>query len=360
MLRIDTGQAFVKHPKYGRAWKILSRTASRPDCMRGLHHPDMTVLCEEMSGIENSIIEVLLGTCSQANNLLLGIGNPSQREGYFFKVFCDSKTSQNWLRQMTFSREKLSIERPDICSPESIEALELEWGRDSDMFKVSVLGEFPSISGDTVLPYEWVKRAASTRPYLAAEPSSIRTIATDFARFGGDESVTYMRMGNAIIDQHIVRGIEPTQAVRHAIHMADELGWRKEEVIFVPDGTGMGQGALGIYAETDRKKFIWHNHGDPRVNKRKWADLITRGWFELRESLYQMSLGKHYISIPNDEVLINQLTTMRYQFDAQNRLKVWDKDKYKKETGLSSPDRAEALIMAFSRAPLAESKSFAA
>ena len=360
LIKIDAGQAFIKHRKYGRAWRILSRTASRPDCMRGLHHPNMTILCEEMSGIEIGIMEVLVGTCSQADNLLLGIGNPSQREGYFFKAFCDSKTAQNWPRRMTFDREKLSIERPDVCDPSVITALENEWGRDSDMFRVAVLGEFPSLAGNTVLPYDWVVRAAKTKPHRATQPSDLRTISTDFARFGGDETVTYMRMGNAIIDSRIARGIEPTQAAREAIYLADELGWDKESVVFVPDSTGMGQGALGIYYESDRRVFEWHNAGKPRKSPRKWANLISRAWIEFRELLYAQSQGKVFVSIPNDELLINQLTSMRYEFDEQNRIKVWNKDKYVKETGLSSPDRAEALVMGFCKAPLTLSRGVAA
>lgn len=359
MLKIDASQLIVRHPKYGQAWKMVARTASNPDALRGLHHPHMTVICEEMSGIDMAIMEVLLGTCSQEDNLMVGIGNPSQREGYFFKAFCDTRTMQNWPRRMTLSREKLSVERPDICAPATIEALENEWGRDSDMFRVAVLGEFPSVSGDTILPYDWVVKAAKTPAWKAVEPSNIKVVATDFARFGGDESVTYQRMGNAIIDERIHQGIEPTQAAREAMHMADQLDWDKQGVTYVVDATGMGQGAVGLYHEQNRNVFEFHNHGNPRMGERKYSNLISRSWFEFRELLYEMSQGKCEVSIPDDDVLINELTSMRYEFDVQNRIKSWSKDKFKKDIGLGSPDRAETLMMAFSKAAQAESRSFA-
>jgi hypothetical protein len=52
------------------------------------------------------------------------------------------------------------------------------------------------------------------------------------------------------------------------------------------------------------------------------------------------------ISIPNDKVLIRELASIKYELDSRGRILIWSKQRMKKE-GIKSPDRAEALMLAF-------------
>ena len=52
------------------------------------------------------------------------------------------------------------------------------------------------------------------------------------------------------------------------------------------------------------------------------------------------------IRIPNDRELIAQLTSIRYSFTSMGQMKVEDKDSLRRQ-GLASPDKADALMLAF-------------
>ena len=328
-------------------------------------HPgdDMTVVVEEMSGVAGDVMETMVGTCSQEDNLILGIGNPSRREGYFYKAFLDPKVASNWQRSMKLSRKRISEERPDICRPETIDALAREWGIDSDPYRVNVLGEFPKIGGDTVLPLEWVMKAMETPAYEAVQADPLaRVIALDFARFGGDENVVARRHGNGLVEMWASAMIDPSQGVYRGKHMAISNGWRPGDFKFHADATGIGQGMIaplrepveGMHEFEDFDVREWHNHASSIEFNKKYANLISRAWFELREKLFNFcENGGPPVSLPNDETLREQLTSMKYKFDNKNRFKVFTKDEYRKEYANNnelgpSPDRAETVVMAMS------------
>ena len=363
LLHISATRAHVKGSPYGDTWAIISRTASDPDCLRGLHHPNMTVIAEEMSGIETGILNVMLGTCSQEDNLFLGVFNPSRREGTTYKAFTNPTYKETWQRRITLSRKRLSEENPELCSPANIEALRREWGEDSDYYQVNVEGNFPKAGGDTVLPYDWVRRAAETPAHVAAAINPhIRVFSLDFARYGGDENVLVQRQGNAALRLEGFSMESPLKNVRKAKMLHRELypEWNFQNTLYVPDSTGMGQPLVDILKEPfdhgiriqnedppTPRVFEWHNHGSPGAHPRKYDNLITRGWFDFRDMLYAQQQGLTEVSIPNDEALIDQLTSMRYEFTTENKIKVWSKDKYKDKLEMDSPDRAETIIMAF-------------
>lgn len=53
-----------------------------------------------------------------------------------------------------------------------------------------------------------------------------------------------------------------------------------------------------------------------------------------------------FVALPDDEDLIAQLSVRKYQINSDGRIKIEPK-KAMKDRGLKSPDRAEAVVMAF-------------
>jgi hypothetical protein len=72
-----------------------------------------------------------------------------------------------------------------------------------------------------------------------------------------------------------------------------------------------------------------------------FANLRAEGYWKLRE---RFSLG--LISIPNDNQLMGELAAMRYSYDSLGRVIMESKDEMRSR-GLPSPDRADALMLAF-------------
>ena len=82
------------------------------------------------------------------------------------------------------------------------------------------------------------------------------------------------------------------------------------------------------------------NVGMPSFDKDRFVCLRDEVWWHMRELF---KAGK--VRIPNDDVLKNQLTSIRYEVRSSKQIKVESKDKMK-DRGLPSPDRADALGLA--------------
>jgi len=100
---------------------------------------------------------------------------------------------------------------------------------------------------------------------------------------------------------------------------------------------------------TDRRELTWtelgailtdHKHGQEDINDSVYANLRAGMWVACRDWLTESG------SIPDDQELMNDLTTPMYSFDARNRYQIERKSDIKK-AGRPSPDCAEALIHTF-------------
>ena len=75
--------------------------------------------------------------------------------------------------------------------------------------------------------------------------------------------------------------------------------------------------------------------------ERLFANLRAEGYWRLRELL---SSGN--IVIPSDNQLMGELAALRYSYDSQGRIQMESKDSMR-QRGLPSPDKADALMLAF-------------
>lgn len=79
------------------------------------------------------------------------------------------------------------------------------------------------------------------------------------------------------------------------------------------------------------------------MDKEHYANWITEQWCNLKQRLLDGD-----IEIPNDDELSAQLSTRKYSIDRRGRIILEDKKTYKKRIR-RSPDRADALILAFAK-----------
>jgi hypothetical protein len=109
---------------------------------------------------------------------------------------------------------------------------------------------------------------------------------------------------------------------------------------FNVDDIGVGGGVVDRCTEQDLPVH-GINVGEAADDKEKFANRRAEIWWGLRERFRNQE-----ISIPDDEVLIAQLSTIKYKYSSSGKIVVESKDDIKKR-GLKSPDRADALGLAF-------------
>jgi phage terminase large subunit len=319
-------------------WGIVGKAASKPENFQGFHQKYLTIIVDEASGVDREIMRTIKGTLTNEDSLLVLAGNPNTRECAFFDVFHSRRESEFW-HLFTFNAED-----SPITDKENIRRIAAEFGVNSDVYRVRVLGEFPLAEANAVMSRDDLEVCTEIPMIQAAKMRGTlrydKAFGIDFARYGSDESVIYRRSGLAIVEKAIFAHTEPIEVLNEAFKMQQRAGWSDKDCIYVVDAGGMGQGVLGyLYQHRKRVHEFQSNH---KASQPDYADKITEAYFHVARLAKQRKLH-----IPADEHLLLQLCSRLYETDGKTKLKLESKDKFMRRMEGQSPDRADALVMAY-------------
>lgn len=337
-------------------WGCQLITAIQKETFQGLHRLYIAFLEEEASGVKADISNAIKETLSNAKGtwLHIRIGNPNTRVCSFFDSFNSEKSKWKCLHWNTEETEET-----DYFSRDRNKDIEDEFGRDSDIYRISVLGEFPNIDPNCLISGEQLDMCTTTIALQLAstrdeeDPNTwARRVGTDLARYGGDECVVVPRSGGMMLDMW-ARKTDPNNAIDRAILMQDNYGWSNTDCIHVVDTSGMGEVAVGQMGDArrmGRQVNEFYSQGTPHHSD-KYHDKITEAWCEFAKRVKKQHI---YLGEKLDKKLKDQLVTRRYVVTPKGLIKIESKDEYAKnnedsENGTigKSPDRADAVVMAF-------------
>lgn len=321
--------SFLGDGKYA----IEVATAAKKENAAGVHHPYLTVIIDEATGVDREIIETCLGTMTQPGNLIFLISNPTDRDTAFFDCFNEQ---QHLWHTFTFNSE----ESP-IVDKNHIKALEDQYGRDSDLYRFRVLGKFPKVDRDTVINIDDLHACTKTDPYRCAMMlDRSKQVGIDLARFGSDESVVYARSGGTVVDTKIYTKTEPITVILEAFERQKSLGWSDDVVKYVQDMGGLGGGLAYNYHDRGKQilEFYFHAHAH---NSKDYQNKITEAYFHFSNLLKQRKVHLKY-----DRLLFHQLSSRKYEAP-KGRLKLETKEKFADRNNKMSPDRADAMVLTF-------------
>lgn len=318
------------------SWGIQVVTATTKEALQGWHNDNLKIVVDEASGMDRGLIQTLVDTQSNEDCAMLMIGNPTNRESYFFDCF-NTKRAQ-W-ECLTWNAEDTPKSR--FFDPKRNEELLEEFGRDSDVYRMAVLGEFPHADPNCVLSSEELEKVVDRKTMVrCAGLSGARQMGLDFARFGGDELTLFRRSGEAIVQWTRMVRVDPNRLVDLAFKWQLDCGWRNEDCWYIPDAGGMGQGVMDRFYQAEKQVLEFHN-GSAAVESNKYANKMTEAWFNLARKV-----RRRKVYLPNDGLLLQQLCTRQYHVNSKGLIILETKDDYKKR-GHQSPDRADGLVMAF-------------
>lgn len=322
-----------------KKWAITVATAVRAENLQGYHQERLFFILDECSGIKREIIETVKGTVTNENALVLAIGNPNTLDCAFYDFF--HRERDLW-HNFTWNAEKV----PDRVSPHNLRLLALEYGIDSDVYRVRVLGEFPSMDPNCIIDLGDLEACSLTDKLAMSRLTGMiqipRAISYDFARYGGDENIVMQRSGMAVIDwKAFPRGTtDPSRAVAHGFLLQRQMQWANAECWHIPDATGMGQGLMHRFH--DARKQVHEFVFNASASQADYKNKITEAWFNFRQLTRTRKLW-----IPNDSELFRQLTTRQYALTKDGKFEVESKDEYLKRGSELSPDRADAMVMLY-------------
>jgi hypothetical protein len=341
---------------YDTRWEIsddryaMGLSAESADQFQGFHSPNMLIVVDEAEGVSDEIYEAIEAVMTAADPLLLLIGNPTTVTGAFRRAFHEERQLYHNITISALDSPNVQAGKtvyPGLTSAKWVEERRDTWGEDNPIFRARVLGEFPDQAEDTLISLSDVE-AAALRWAADRETGSDETVenpeqvqeevvlAVDVARFGSDRSVILRRQGNRVEEIRTFRNMDTMQLTGW---VAAAIRETSPERVCV-DEIGVGAGVV------DRLKEQGHpvrgiNVARRAQQERLFANVRAEGYWRLKE-LFKSG----EIAIPDDHQLMGELAALRYSFDSQGRVLMESKEAMR-QRGLPSPDKADALMLAF-------------
>ena len=340
------GEILQQEWKYRPDWYAIGFTSREydPHRFQGFHGENILVIVDEANGVGSEIWYSIRGILTSANAKLLAIGNPHKPEGEFYDAFREGRGERFAISCMDSPNVKAGdTVIPGLVTREAVDEMIADYGRDSPIVQSRVFGEFPEESEDQLIPLAWVERAVERDVPLYGELG----VGVDVARFGSDETAFAVRHGDKILAIDAVRKLDTKEvANRTAGYVAQHnCQW------FAVDEVGVGAGVLDNLVH-ENFHAVGVNVGEAAEDGNLFANKRAELWWRLRQRFENGD-----ISIPNDPQLHGQLTSVRYGYDGRGHIVIEKKEALKRR-GLRSPDRAEAVLMAFSDAHLVQPDFF--
>lgn len=305
---------------------IAMRTARKenPEALQGFHATNLFFLVDEGSGVPDNIFEVVEGALTGERNVIVMVGNPTRTSGYFYNAF--HKNSELW------DTYTLNAEESPNVDPKVIELRKKQYGVDSDVYRVRVLGEFPRASNDALFRVDEMADALVREDYCS---DGEEIWGLDVAELGADKCVIAKRKGFFFRPLEEIGKVEVEDCVNWVVSSYSRAAI-KPAAIYV-DNIGYGAAVFSMLL----------NRGLPVV-----AGDVRRTSFELgldkkRIEMYQrLSANMKNIRLPDDDDLVGELSAIRYKISNAGLISLESKDETRKRLG-RSPDKADAVALTF-------------
>lgn len=345
----------------------------------GFHAVNTMFVVTEASGISDDTFAAIEGNL-QGNSRILLVFNPNTSKGYA----ASSQKSDKWARfrlnsltapnvihkkvliggQVDYDWVEDKVER--WCIPISEHEQDAQqddftfngrWYRPDDLFRVKVLGKFPKVGEDTLIPLQWIEIAQKRwidNP-RERDTNEQAILGVDVAGMGRDSSCYVYR------SKEWVAPIVIHNSAGKAEHMkiaGDITSQRMQNPNLYVSIDTIGEGA-GVYSRCvevdnrphyiisckysesakDRNKELHDMTGQYSfVNMRAYLFWCVRDWLNPKNNTGAM--------LPPDATLTEEATEIRWSFRSDGKILIEPKEEIKKRLK-RSPDKFDALANTF-------------
>lgn len=335
-----------------------------PTAFQGIHALRVLYVFDEACGIPESLWEA--GDSLIANKLskALAIGNPDDPASYFCEV-CKPGSGWNVIGIGAFDSPNFTGEemperiKLQLIDREYVEEKRRKWARywqwnekgtavlpptgadatqTHPFWQSKILGKFPIVAEDNgLIPFQWVEAARER----SLAPGKDSELGVDVGG-GGDSSTIAHRRGNVVRIVHEDHNPDTMHTCGQVIRFLRETGASCAKV----DVIGIGRGVVDRAQEL-KAKVIGVNVGEASVGEDADAynNLRAELWWAVRE---RFERGEIDID-PLDEDLAAELVSIKFKRLSSGKIQIESKDEAKRR-GVASPNRADALMLAFAPA----------
>jgi hypothetical protein len=349
--KFDVQGSYVRITESPNTWFARAKTARKenPEALSGLHSKfGILLIIDEASGVDDKIIKTGEESLTEDEYVMIMISNPTRLIGHFYQ------THKNAALKKFYRVFQLNAEESPVVKKESIQEIIDKYGKDSDEYRVNVLGDFPRedhvdkegyvplLSRDDIrqvpCPYE---PFFTGRAFLGIDP----------AGEGRDKTVWVMRdafKARVVLEEAVST---PRQIAARTVGLL-ELYHRNLQAddVFVD--------MFGIGAETVKELYLFGKYVngvmvgdqcDDKEDKERFINKKACLYFRFRKWLKSGGELERHSAWEEEGISI------RYRRSSgSQRLQIMSK-KDMKNRGLHSPDHIEALMLTFADDDLSSS-----
>jgi hypothetical protein len=334
-----------------------------PATFQGYHRVGgVLVILDEASGVPEWLWNAVETVTTGDNCRILAIGNPDNPGSHFARVCRPDHPGWVKHRISVFDSPAFTAERDEV-PPEVLAALVPEswpreradeWGTDDYKYIAKVLAEFPSDHPRQVVSVGDLLACQFAEPRSAEELLPVE-LGVDVGG-GGDETVIRERRGVRAGRQWVQRSDRPEDIGNLIVHCILETGATCVKI----DSIGVGFGVVGDLRTRARRgdhhaEIVGVNVAEAATGQRKpvngraplptYLNKRAQMWWEIGR-LGSQRREWDLSAMDDADRTLGQLMQPRYDEDMKGRIFIETKDEIRARTG-GSPDRAEALLLAY-------------
>ena len=230
-----------------------------------------------------------------------------------------------------------SLPRDNPYLPENYEA-ELRAIYPEEIVRSWLDGDWNVMEGGNFLfPYNQIRLAVNRE--LEVKDSDVKFLGQDVAREGDDNSVATIRQGGRVIYTDSWGKTDLMESTGIILQKIERFNIDPKNVNL--DAVALG---AGIYDRLREQKVYINGiiaGGEP-MDKEHYVNSRAEMYDNLRK---RFEAGT--ISIPDDQDLIAQLSSIRFKIASDKKLQIVSKEEMKRTYHLKSPDKSDSLALAF-------------
>jgi len=331
----------------------------------GFHSPNLMVVATEASGIADETFNAIEGLLTGDSKLLL-IYNPNKTTGNAFrssrskhyvkhtlscldapnvvakKNIIPGQVDYNWVKDhidmwcQPIQKEEMQSEFYDF-------EFEGECYRPDNLFRVKVLGEFPSEGDDQLIPLAWVEE--SNQRWLESKaPKEPKIIGADIAGMGRDKTVFAIRR-KAFIDKLKVFAtldhMDAAGKLKNMLVAVDDV----VKIDTIGEGAGVHSRMQELEENSISAKFSESGKGlTDLTGEREFANMRAYCYWAIRDALDPKLDGT--LCLPPDDELAEELTSITWSNLSNGSILLEKKEDIIERLG-RSPDKADAVALTY-------------
>ncbi len=326
-VKFAEGELCVQLPNGARIWVC---GADNPDALRGTY-ADGVVLDEYAQIKPDVFTEIIRPMLLSREGWAVFMGTPKGQNA-FFELFNQAQKNAQTEPGMWWVGVYRAGES-NVISPAELKRLKAE--TPDVIFRQEYLCDFTASAENILIPIDAVLDACRREINGEDIRYAPKIMGVDPARFGADRSVIFCRQGVKAFEPRVFTRLDNMEL---AARVAREIEYFGPDAVFVD--AGCGGGVIDRLRQLGYRNIIEVPFGSGASRPGQYANKRAEMWYDMAQWIKTAGV------LPPNADLKADLCQVRYDYDAQGRLRLESKETLKARTG-KSPDLADALALTF-------------